>query len=71
MCEKARYRALGIVYPAVVPDELEVVEDLLNVSVLLGVELGLDRREVHRGFYNQRVIGEAQSFVVLGLADER
>ena len=50
------HRAFRVEDPAVVPDQLEIIQNSLNELVLSAVGLLLDSLQIHRHFYNERVI---------------
>ncbi len=53
-----------IVQPAIIKDKLHVVHEVLNASILVLLQLCLDRGEVHRVLDNHRVVINLELLVV-------
>lgn len=62
-------RGVRVVGLAVVPNELYVIEHILNTAVVLSFHLPLQRSQVHGVLHDREIVGETHAFPVDGLAE--
>lgn len=58
-----------VVFLAVIPDELNVVEHLLDCSELAGLEFFLDFQQVHWVFDDERIVVQIKFFPFDGVEE--